>query len=138
VADERGIALILERSGLDALPRVNIDAERIEQVLANLLNNALKFTDAGGIVRISAISGPGKITVTVSDTGPGIAPDDLPHIFDRFWHGRRRTKIRSTGLGLAISRGIIQAHGGRIWAESKLGQGTTVSFDLPAASSSGA
>jgi signal transduction histidine kinase len=138
VADDRGIALILEHTGLEGLPRVNIDAERVEQVLANLLNNALKFTDAGGIVRIAAISAPGKITVTVSDTGPGIAPEDLPHIFDRFWHGRRRTKIRSTGLGLAISRGIVQAHGGRIWAESTPGQGTTVSFELPAATPQGA
>jgi PAS domain S-box-containing protein len=133
VADEHGIALVLEHAALDALPKPDIDAERILQVLGNLLHNAVKFTDPGGIVRISSAAPAGKVIVAVSDTGPGISPEDLPHIFDRFWHGRRRTKIRSTGLGLAISRGIIHAHGGRIWAESTLGHGTAVSFELPVA-----
>jgi signal transduction histidine kinase len=133
VADERGIALVLEHTGLAELPETDVDADRIMQVLGNLLNNALKFTDAGGIVRLSAAATDGGVIVSVSDTGPGISPEDLPHIFDRFWHGRRRTKIRSTGLGLAICRGIIQAHGGRIWAESTVGHGTTLSFVLPAA-----
>jgi signal transduction histidine kinase len=132
VADERGIALVLEHSGLDALPEVDVDSARIVQVLGNLLHNALKFTDAGGIVRINATrSSDGGVVISVSDTGPGIPAGELPHIFDRFWHAQRRSKVRSTGLGLAISRGIVQAHGGRIWADSVVGQGTSVSIELP-------
>ena len=131
-AADAGVSLVLDRQGLDRFPEVSIDAERILQVLANLLNNALKFTDRGGSATVSAVAQADRITVTVTDTGAGIAPADLPNVFDRFWHGRRSAKIRSTGLGLAIARGIIEAHGGRILVQSELGRGSTFSFDLPA------
>jgi PAS domain S-box-containing protein len=132
VADERGIALVLEHVGLQDLPELNVDGERIVQVLSNLLHNALKFTEPGGIVRLSAQrQAAGTVAVCVSDTGPGIPASELPHIFDRYWHVQRRAKVRSTGLGLAICRGIIEAHGGRIYADSVVGQGTSISFELP-------
>jgi PAS domain S-box-containing protein len=131
-AADAGVSLVLDRQGLDRLPEASIDAERILQVLANLLNNALKFTDSGGSVTVGAVAQADRITVTVRDTGVGIAPADLPNVFDRFWHGRRSAKIRSTGLGLAIARGIIEAHGGRIMVQSKLAGGSTFSFDVPA------
>ena len=133
-ADDRGIALVLERGGLSGVPLIDVDGERLLQALGNLLHNAIKFTESGGIVHVSVGSTGDRITIAVADTGPGIAPDDLPHVFDRFWHGNRRTKIRSTGLGLAIARGIVQAHGGRIWAESTLGRGSTFTIELPATS----
>jgi PAS domain S-box-containing protein len=132
-AADRDVALVLDRTALDGIPDAEIDSERIVQVLANLLHNALKFTDAGGTVRVSAVAKADRIAIAVADTGAGIAPADLPHIFDRFWHGRRRTKIRSTGLGLAIARGIVEAHGGRIWADSAPGRGTSLTFEIPTA-----
>jgi PAS domain S-box-containing protein len=113
------------------LPNVVIDAERVLQVLANLLHNACKFTPAGGTVRVRAVTVAESVQLSVSDTGPGIPREDLPRVFDRFWHDRRTSKIRSTGLGLAIARGIVEAHGGRIWVESTPGKGSTFTFTLP-------
>jgi PAS domain S-box-containing protein len=130
-AADAGVALSLDRRGLDQLPEANIDAERILQALASLLNNALKFTDSGGSATVSVATHADRITVMVRDTGAGIAAADLPNVFDRFWHGRRSAKIRSTGLGLAIARGIIEAHGGRMVARSELGRGSTFLFDVP-------
>ena len=129
-AADAGVSLVLDREGLGRLPEVSIDAERILQALANLLNNALKFTDSGGSVTVRAVAQADRITVTVSDSGAGIAPADLPNVFDRFWHRRRNAKLRSTGLGLAIARGIIEAHGGGILVQSELGRGSTFYFDL--------
>jgi signal transduction histidine kinase len=106
------------------------DRERIHQVLSNLVGNALKFTPEGGRVSMSARIEPTEVVFSIVDTGPGIAPGDLPHIFDRYWQagGHRRHGL---GLGLAIAQGIVVAHGGRIWAESELGYGTAFFFTLP-------
>ena len=115
------------------LPTLEVDHERILQVLENLIGNALKFTPPGGTVTVAASAGaPGFVQFSVKDTGPGIDPSDLPHIFTRFWRGRRSGR-EGTGLGLAICRAIVDAHGGRIWAESTPGAGTSLHFTLPAA-----
>lgn len=113
-----------------SLSPVSADASRLGQVLGNLLSNALRHTPAGGQVRVKARQGsPGEVLVSVEDTGVGISPEDLPHIFDRFYRAARG----GSGLGLAIVKGIVEAHGGRVWAESQLGRGSTFHFSLPAA-----
>jgi signal transduction histidine kinase len=129
-AAEREVTLAIDVP--DDLPTVEADAERVVQVLSNLLGNALKFTQPGGRVTLRAQTDGPDITVSVADTGCGISSADLPRVFDRFWHSRGSSKARGTGLGLAISRGIITAHGGRIWAESEVGKGSTFHFTLPA------
>jgi signal transduction histidine kinase len=114
----------------DDLPPVNVDSARIEVVLHNLVANAQVYGD--GEVRITAERRDDVIVVSVSDTGPGIAPDELPHVFERFYRARygRQQHSGGTGLGLTICKAFIQAHGGVIWAESSV-QGTTISFSLP-------
>jgi signal transduction histidine kinase len=116
------------------LPTVDIDAERIGQVLRNLLNNAAAYTPKGGRVAISARHSDGYVEVSVADSGIGIAPEDLPYVFERFYRADR-SRARATGgagLGLAIAKQLVEAHGGRIWVESDLGQGTKFTFTLPA------
>lgn len=113
------------------LPLVEADEERLLQVLENLLGNAVKFTEPGGTVTLGASPRGQELLVWVKDNGPGIAADQLPHLFDRFWQGKKGDR-RGAGLGLAICRGIVEAHGGRIWAESTPGAGTTVFFTLRA------
>ena len=112
---------------------VNVDASRIVQVITNLLGNAIKFTPVGGTVTLRAVNGPMSVVVSVQDSGIGIEPDALTRIFDRFWQARP-TPRRGSGLGLAIARGIVEAHGGRIWVESEVGKGSVFSFTLPAES----
>jgi PAS domain S-box-containing protein len=129
MAVEQQLSLSVELEA--GLPEVTIDAGRILQVLANLVHNACKFTKPGGTVRITAIRVPEAVEVRVSDSGAGIAREDLPRVFDRFWHNQQGSTIRSTGLGLAIARGIVEAHGGRIWVESRRGEGSTFAFTLP-------
>jgi signal transduction histidine kinase len=113
------------------------DFDRLEQVLNNLLENAFQHTPPGGVIRLSSRDlQPGVVQVTVSDTGGGIAADDVPHLFERFYRanvpGERRNGARKGyGLGLAISREIVRAHGGEIWATSEVGRGTTFVFTLP-------
>jgi two-component system sensor histidine kinase GlrK len=110
------------------------DALRIEQVLDNLLSNALKFSPEGGIVKLHMApdSKSGVLEVAVSDAGPGIVSEDLPHIFERFYQGRNKAKSNSagSGLGLALAKKVVEAHGGRIWIESESGKGTTVRLIL--------
>jgi PAS domain S-box-containing protein len=113
------------------VPRVNVDAERILQVLTNLIANAVKFTEPGGRVTVSAERRPGEVLISVTDTGPGIPADHLPHIFDRYWHARRTARTRGSGLGLAIVKGIVDAHGGRVAVASTVGRGSTFSFTIP-------
>lgn len=116
-----------------SLPALHADAGRIVQVLANLIGNAVKFTPPGGRIVVRAEPGDGAVRFSVSDTGPGIPDDEHAFIFERFWQGRRVTGRHGSGLGLAIAKGIVEAHGGRIWVESVPGSGSTFSFTLPAA-----
>jgi signal transduction histidine kinase len=108
------------------------DRDRLDQVLSNLLGNALKFTPAGGRVGLRAWQVDDFVQISVEDSGAGIPAQDVPHLFDRFWQGDRASRA-GAGLGLAICKGIIEAHGGRIWVESTLGRGTTVHFTVPCA-----
>jgi two-component system sensor histidine kinase GlrK len=116
------------------LPRIKMDTERILQVLRNLIGNAVKFTPDGGQVRILARPVHQGVEVSVTDTGPGIAPGSLTIIFNKFEQvspvGSSRAK--GTGLGLAIVKHIIKSHGGEVWVESKLGEGSRFIFVLPA------
>jgi PAS domain S-box-containing protein len=115
------------------LPLVNADSERVHQVLANLLGNAIKFTPAGGSILVSVAAQRGDVSFSVSDTGPGISGDDIPHVFDRFWKGKSADR-RGAGLGLWICNGIVKSHGGALTVESRLGHGSTFRFTLPIAS----
>ena len=112
------------------MPRAPADASRVAQVLSNLLANALKFTPKGGVVRLSAAQLGSEIVVSVADTGVGIAPEDVAHVFDRFWQAKRASRA-GAGLGLSIAKSIVEAHGGRIWVDSTEGSGTTFQFTLP-------
>ncbi|MEK6784367.1 MAG: HAMP domain-containing sensor histidine kinase [Nitrospirota bacterium] len=131
LADSKHVQLVLENIGERSW--VKADASRLEQVLDNLLSNALKFSPEGGVVKVQVKPDlqAGVLEVTVSDTGPGIAPEDLPHIFERFYQGRTKGKhTAGSGLGLALVKKVVEAHGGRIWIESEKGKGVTVRFIL--------
>lgn len=108
------------------------DRDRVLQVLGNLIGNALKFTRPDGRVTVGAERRSGVVVFWVSDDGDGISPDDVPHVFDRFWRGPRRGRD-GVGLGLAIVKWIVDAHGGRAWVESAMGRGSTFFFELPSA-----
>ncbi len=129
-----------ERAGLTIsidcpsdLPPVLADAARLQQVLVNLLHNAIKFTPSGGQIRLSAAARPGQVVFSVQDTGVGIPVEDRPRIFERFFKADRARAGGGTGLGLAIARHLVEAHGGRIWVESVEGRGSVFSFEIPAA-----
>ena len=113
------------------LPAMDADGERVLQVLANLVSNAVKFTPDGGRIDLSVRRVNDYIEFAVTDSGPGIPPADLGHIFDRYWHARRGARTTGSGLGLAIARGLVEAHGGSIDVESALGKGTTFRFTIP-------
>ena len=125
---------ILEVDLPSTLPRVAVDPNRIGQVLSNLVRNAIKFTSNQGTIQVAARQEYQHILVSVTDTGPGIPQEHLQKIFDRFWRVPG-TKKKGSGLGLSIARGIVEAHGGRIWAESRLGEGSSFFFTLPLADS---
>lgn len=117
------------------LPDVWADGERLLQVFQNLIDNARAFTAPGGRIVLGAALRDGEVTFRVADTGSGIAPADLPHVFDRFWQARRvGDRARGPGgLGLPIVKGIVESHGGRIWVESTPGEGSTFYFTIPTA-----
>lgn len=132
LAAQRGVRL--ETRLAPGLPPVAVDRERMAQVLANLVSNALRYTPAGGTVTLSAEAQGERVLLRVRDTGPGIEPEHLPHIFDRFYRADpARTANGESGLGLAIAKSLVEAHGGAIWAESTPGQGATFTVSLPAA-----
>lgn len=130
-ATQRGVELV--RADGDGVPPVLVDADRIVQVLANLVGNAMKSTPAGGRITVGAEREGKDVALRVHDTGAGIPPEHLPHIFDRYWQARRSSAKRGAGLGLAISRGIVEAHGGRLTVRSRLGEGSEFRFTLPTA-----
>lgn len=126
-------SLALVETRVDHLPPVRADSIRIQQVLSNLVGNAIKFTPAGGRIEVKAeLHDDRGVRISVEDTGPGIAEDQLSAVFGRFWQGGHRDRL-GVGLGLAICKGIVEAHGGEIWVESRVGQGTRFSFWLPLA-----
>ena len=128
----------LHRIGLShavepGLPAIDADGERVLQVLANLVSNAVKFTPDGGRIDVSVRRVGNAIEFAVIDTGPGIPAEDIGHIFDRYWQARRSARTSGSGLGLAIARGLVEAHGGRIQVESVVGKGSTFRFTIPVA-----
>lgn len=132
------LGLQAERAGLSLsidlpadLPEVLADANRLEQVIVNLLHNAIKFTPEGGQIVARATPEGDKVIFSVQDTGSGIAEEELPRIFERFYKADRTRSTSGTGLGLAIARHLVEAHGGKIWAESQVGKGSTFSFSIP-------
>jgi two-component system, OmpR family, sensor histidine kinase BaeS len=128
-AQAEAAGVLLQADLPEDLPPVEIDPLRIREVLANLTANALHHTPRGGEIRITgSLEAEDRVMLQVSDSGVGIAPEELPHIFDRFY---KSADSSGSGLGLAIARNLVAAHGGEIHAESRLGAGTTVIFTLP-------
>jgi len=131
LAEQRLVRLVND-GGPDGA--VICDRERVFQVFDNIVGNAIKFSSPGDTVRLTVEASPHECTFAVRDTGPGIPEHQIPLLFDRFWTSPRVTGGGGTGLGLAIARGIVQAHGGRIWVESTPGKGTSFFFTLPSPS----
>ncbi len=131
----RPLAATRDLTGMtSAVLHVHCDRERALQILSNLVGNAIKFTPERGSISIEAHGTGHEVRFLVRDTGQGIPEEELPHIFDRFWQGQKRHRV-GIGLGLSIVKGLVEAHGGRLWVESKLGAGTTFFFTLPLAES---
>ncbi|QRN98318.1 GAF domain-containing protein [Archangium violaceum] len=128
LAEARGLRVAAELP--DESVRVKCDRTRVLQVLGNLLGNAVKFTPDGGQLTVGARVHRGEVRLWVRDTGTGIRPEALPHVFERYWQAKE-AESRGTGLGLYIAKGIVEAHGGRIWAESEQDKGSTFTFTLP-------
>lgn len=130
-AQIKRVALEVEIQVPCDIPEALIDRDRIERVLVNLIHNSIKFTPPGGRITLSARPDEEGVVISVSDTGVGIDPADLPRIFERFYKADKARTSGGTGLGLAIARHTVEAHGGRIWAVSTYGKGTTIHFSLP-------
>lgn len=128
LATDKGIALAHE-GAMDGIA-IYCDRDRLLQVFSNLLGNAIKFCRARESVTVRVAAAAGEVHFAVADTGPGIADSELPHLFEPYWSATRHAK-QGTGLGLYIAKGIVEAHGGRIWAESVLGAGSTFHFTIP-------
>ncbi len=132
VAQQAGVALNV--SAPDTCFVAKADSRRLGQALDNLVSNAIKFSDKGSEVSIRLLDGASTVSLSVEDHGIGISPEDLKHVFERFYRTNEATgKSSGSGLGLVISRAIVEAHGGSIWAESTLGAGTTFHISLPKA-----
>jgi two-component system sensor histidine kinase BaeS len=131
-AQQQGISVQVEAS--PDLPQVEVDPGRMAQVLENLVNNALRYTPEGGRIVLSIEANASTIKLRVQDNGVGIASEDLPYVFDRFYRSEKSRPRQGTesGLGLAIAKSIVEAHGGSLWVESALGEGTTFTIALPA------
>ncbi|NTW98014.1 MAG: HAMP domain-containing protein, partial [Oscillochloris sp.] len=132
-ADQAGISLTTQVA--EGLPAASVDYERLSRAMGNLVSNALRYTPAGGAIRLGASASGGRLLLSVADTGGGIPAEHLPNIFERFYRAdsSRQQQTGGSGLGLAIVRSIIEAHGGSISVESKIGQGTSFTVSLPLA-----
>lgn len=128
LAADKSVSLVADLA--DGLPEVRADPERVVQVISNVVGNAIKFTPVGGDIRIVARAQHEAVVISVTDSGPGIPAEQLTRVFDRFWQSKLRRD--GVGLGLPIAKAIIEAHGGRIWAECVEGRGATFHFTLPA------
>lgn len=117
----------------DDLAPVLIDPVEIDQVVANLVENAVKYTPAGAEIAVSAAVADGELRVSVADQGPGVSSEALPRLFEPFYRAPAAATIRGSGLGLAVAKGLVHAHGGRIWAESEDGRGARFTFTIPSA-----
>ncbi|HEY3310528.1 MAG TPA: ATP-binding protein [Anaerolineales bacterium] len=129
-AERAGVSLLVDPTA--SLPTIRADLPRLEQVLVNLIHNAIKFTPPGGEVDLKAVQVGNSVRFSVHDTGTGIPSDDLPRIFERFYRVDRSRSGGGTGLGLSIARHLVEAHMGKIWAESREGEGSTFYFTIPA------
>lgn len=130
-ADQKKVTLRVEAA--NELPEINVDEDRMMQILDNLISNALRYTPQGGRITLSAQKVEQEMQITVRDNGSGIAQDELPYIFDRFHRGdkSRHSENGESGLGLAIVKALVESHHGKVWAESTPGEGTTIHIGLP-------
>jgi two-component system sensor histidine kinase BaeS len=130
-AEQQKVSIGVEAA--EGVPDILVDEARMVQVFGNLLSNALRYTPPGGQVTLAVHAHPGKVDLTVQDTGSGIAPEELPYIFDRFQRAdkSRHTEASESGLGLAIVKALVESQGGAVWAESTLGAGATIHLEFP-------
>jgi signal transduction histidine kinase len=134
MAADKGLKIIAE---CELCESIRCDRARIQQVFSNLIGNAIKYCRPGDVIFVRCDRDAGHARFSVADTGPGIAPAEMENLFDPFWSAKRHLVKTGTGLGLYIAKGIVQAHGGALWVQSKLGDGATFFFTLPFPSPAG-